>query len=97
MEMYNPAHPGAIIRDALEAIPMTVGEFAAHLGVSRNTLSRILNERASVTPEMSIKIAEAFGQKQTDIWFKIQNKHDFWKASRGRRSHVRPLKIKQAA
>jgi antitoxin HigA-1 len=97
MEMYNPAHPGAVLKDVLEGIPMTVGEFAAHIGVSRNTLSRILNERASVTPEMSIKIAEALGQEQTDIWFKIQNKHDFWHAKQAKRTKVRPIKIKQAA
>jgi addiction module HigA family antidote len=97
MEMYNPAHPGAIIKDALEAIPMTVGEFAAHIGVSRNTLSRILNEHAAVTPEMSIKVAEAFGQAQTDIWFRIQNTHDFWQAKQAKRTKVRPIKVNQAA
>jgi antitoxin HigA-1 len=97
MEMYNPAHPGAILKDALEGVPMTVGEFAAHLGVSRNTLSRILNERASVTPEMSIRLAEAFGQPTLDIWFKIQNKYDFWHAKQAKRSHVRPIKVNQAA
>lgn len=89
--MHNPAHPGTIIKEALEAIPMTVGEFAKHIGVARNTLSRVLNQRAGVTPEMSIKIAEAFGQPQTDIWFKVQNTHDFWKASRKKRKKVREL------
>jgi len=94
MEMYNSPHPGAIIKNILENVPMTVGEFAARIGVSRNTLSRVLNERAAVTPEMSIKLAEAFGQGQTDIWFKIQNKHDFWQA---KRTKVRPIKFSHAA
>ncbi len=97
MEMYNPPHPGAVIKDALEGIPMSVGEFAAHIGVSRNTMSRIINEKAAVTPEMSIKIAEAFGQPQTDIWFRLQNKYDFWQAAQAKRKKVRPIKMSQAA
>jgi addiction module HigA family antidote len=96
MEMYNPPHPGAVIKDILENVPMTVGDFATHIGVSRNTLSRILNERAAVTPEMSIRIAEALGQQQTDIWFKMQNKYDFWHAKQTKRQKIRPIKVKQA-
>ena len=93
MQMHNPPHPGAIIKKAIAAIPMSVTEFAAHIDVSRITLSRILNQRAAVTPEMSIKISEAFGQGQGDIWFRVQNDYDFWQASQSRRKPVRPLKI----
>jgi len=95
--MYNPVHPGAVLKDALENVPMTVGEFAAHIGVSRNTLSRILNERAAITPEMSIKLSEAFGQPTPDIWFRMQNKYDFHRAKKSRRTKVRPIKLTQAA
>jgi addiction module HigA family antidote len=72
---------------------MTVTAFAAHIGVSRVTLSRVLNEKAAVTPEMSIRISEAFGQDSPDIWFNIQNDHDFWLASQAktRRKKVKPL------
>ena len=77
MRMHNPPHPGRILKEALEAIPMTVTAFAAHIGVSRVALSRVLNEKAGVTPEMSIRISQAFGQDSPDIWFQIQNDHDF--------------------
>lgn len=97
MEMYNPAHPGAVLRDVLENVPMTVGEFAAHIGVSRNTLSRILNERAGVTPEMSMKLSEAFNQDAPDIWFRMQNQYDFWHAKHAKRKKVRPIKMSHAA
>lgn len=97
MDMHNPPHPGTILKDALEGAGMTVGEFAAHLGVSRNTLSRILNEHAAVTPEMSIKLAEAFSQPTLDIWFKLQNKYDFWQAKQAKRTKIRPIKVNQAA
>ena len=93
MRMHNPPHPGRIIKEAIEAIPMSVTGFAEHIGVSRVALSRILNERAGITPEMSIKISEAFGQNSPDIWFNLQNDYDFWQASRARsgRRKVEPL------
>jgi addiction module HigA family antidote len=92
MRMYNPPHPGRIIKEALESIPMSVTAFAKHIGVSRVMLSRVLNEHAGITPEMSIKISEAFGQGQGDIWFLVQGDHDYWKASQAKRKKVRPLK-----
>jgi addiction module HigA family antidote len=92
MQMFNPPHPGRIIKSALPAIPMTISEFAAHIGVSRVTLSRVINGHAGISPEMSIRLSQAFGQKSPDLWFKLQNDYDFWKASRVRRKKVRPLK-----
>src|ERR1039457_5308861 len=92
MRMYNPPHPGGIIKEALESIPMSVTAFARHIGVSRVMLSRVLNQRAGIAPEMSIKISEAFGQGQGDIWFLVQNDHDIWKASQAKRKKVSPLK-----
>ena len=93
MRMHNPPHPGRIIKEAIEALPMTVTAFAAHIGVSRVALSRVLNEKAAVTPEMSIRISEAFGQDSPDIWFNIQNDHDFWLASQAKtqRRKIKPL------
>jgi len=92
MEMYNPPHPGSIIKEALESIPMSVTAFAKHIGVSRVTLSRVLNERAGITPAMSLKISEAFGQGSSGIWFRMQTDYDFWQASQVKRKKVRTLK-----
>ena len=91
MRMHNPPHPGGIIKEALEAVPMSVTAFAKHIGVSRVALSRVLNEQAAVTPEMSIRISQAFGQHQDDIWFKVQTDHDFWQVSQKKRKKVRVL------
>ena len=91
--MHNPAHPGKVLKDALEAIPMTVTEFASHIGVARVTLSRVLNEKAGVTAEMSIKLSQAFGQDSPDFWFKMQNAHDFWLAYQMKRKKIHPLKV----
>ena len=92
MQMHNPPHPGLVLKDALESAAITVTEFAAHLGVSRVTLSRVLNSHAGVTAEMSIRIGEAFGQSP-DLWFKMQNTYDFWKASHAKRRKVQRLQI----
>jgi addiction module HigA family antidote len=96
--MHNPPHPGRIIKEAIAAIPMSVTAFAAHIGVSRVALSRVLNERAGVTPEMSIRISQAFGQDSPDIWFNLQNDYDFGQASRAKsgRKGVEPLQSEAA-
>ena len=87
MRMFNPPHPGRIIKDALPEIPMTVAQFAKHIGIARGTLSRIINQRAGITPEMSIKISEAL-----DIWFRIQGDYDFWQAEHSRkRKKIAPV------
>jgi addiction module HigA family antidote len=92
MRMHNPPHPGRILKDSLESIPMSVTAFARHIGVSRVMLSRVVNEHAGFTPEMSLKVSEAFGQGQGDIWFLMQNDHDYWKASQVKRKKVSPIK-----
>ena len=93
MQMYNPPHPGRILKEALENVPTTVTDFAAHIGISRVYLSRVVNCRAGITPAMSIKLSEAFGQPSPDLWFKMQNAHDFWKASQAKRKKIKPLKM----
>jgi len=91
MQMHNPPHPGVVLKDALESISMTITDFAAHLGVSRVTLSRVLNARAGISAGMSIRISEAFDQSP-DLWFKMQHTYDFWQASQVKRNKIRPLK-----
>jgi addiction module HigA family antidote len=98
MRMFNPPHPGRILKEALEHIPITVTQFAAHIGVSRVALSRVVNCRAGFTPEMSLKVSEALGQGTSGIWFRMQNTHDLWQAEHVRkRKKVRPIKIKAHA
>ena len=63
MRMFNPPHPGEILKeDVLPELGITVGNFTAHLGISRPHLSKVLNGRASITAEMDLKLSEAFGQ-----------------------------------
>jgi addiction module HigA family antidote len=94
MQMFNPPHPGLVLKDALASVPMTIAQFAEHIGVARSTVSRVLNCRAGITPDMSIRLSAAFGQKSPDIWFKMQNDYDFWQASHAKpKFKVQRLKI----
>lgn len=81
VRMFNPPHPGPCISEALKHIPATVQEFAAQLGVTESYLRGVLESRESVTPELSRKISEAFGQGSSDIWFRVQQDHDEWVAA----------------
>jgi antitoxin HigA-1 len=92
MRMYNPPHPGRIIKEFLEGHPLTVAQFAKHIGIARGTLSRIINERAGITPEISIRLSQAFGQPTSDIWFMMQSDYDFWQAEHSRkRKKIAPV------
>ncbi len=97
MRMHHAPHPGRIIRQAIAEIPMTVSAFAAHVGFSRVALSRVLHEKAAVTAEMSIRVSEAFGQESPDIWFNLQNDHDFWQAQQKRPAGAKVEPVQVAA
>lgn len=76
--MHNPAHPGAVLREWMDGRSVT--SVAEHIGVSRITLSRVLNESAGVSPEMSLRLSQAFGTSP-NLFFNMQAQYDFWVAS----------------
>ena len=75
MPMHNPAHPGAILRDSVEESGWTVTECARRLGVARNTLSRLLNERIGISPAMALGL-ERLGWSDADLWMSVQAAYD---------------------
>lgn len=84
MNMYNPPHPGEVIRSlCLDPLGVTVTDAAEALGVSRKTLSAILNGRARVTAEMAVRLSMAFGTS-ADMWMTLQTRFDLWNAERRR-------------
>lgn len=92
MYMFNPPHPGEILKeDVMPEIGMTIGSFAVHLGISRPHLSKILNGRASITAEMDLKLSEAFGQPP-GLWLRMQATYDLWQAEQQPRQRVALLK-----
>jgi addiction module HigA family antidote len=86
MLMHNPPHPGEVLRElCIEPLGLSVTEAAEALGVSRNTLSKILNGRASITPEMAIRLSIAF-DTSAESWINQQVQYDLWQAEKKRTS-----------
>ena len=84
MLMHDPPHPGALIRrQCLEPLGLTVTEAAKGLAVSRSTLSMLLNGRLGISPEMAIRLSEAFGGSP-ESWLTQQMQHDLWHARQNR-------------
>jgi addiction module HigA family antidote len=80
MPMKNPPHPGRIIRqECIEPLGLTVTPGAKALGVSRNALSELLNERRGISPEMAIRLDKAFGGG-ADTWYRMQAAYDMAQA-----------------
>ena len=78
MAMFNPPHPGEIIKElCLEPLGLTVTRAAAALGVSRKTLSAIVNGQAGISPEMAIRLSMAF-DTSAESWLNQQAQYDLW-------------------
>ena len=89
---FGPAHPGAYLRhDILPALNMTIKELAGHLGVTRATLSDLVNEHRSVSLEMAQRLGQAFGNGAR-FWMALQFQYDLWHAEKNSKVDVRRLK-----
>lgn len=77
--MHDPAHPGKIIREAIEAERWTVTEAAIRLGVTRNMLSRVLNGKAGVAPRLALAL-ERLGWSDAGHWVRMQGAYDLAQA-----------------
>ena len=82
MKMHNPPHPGEVLRElCLEPLGLSVTRAYEALGVTRKTLSAILNKRAGISPEMAIRLSKAFGTS-AESWLNQQSQYDLWVAEK---------------
>ena len=88
MLMHNPPHPGKVLRDYLGG--MEVSQAAARLRVSRTTLSRVLNGKAGISADMSLRLSEALGTHAA-FWSGLQLDYDLTQAARKRRAKIAPF------
>lgn len=80
MPMKSPPHPGRSLKNAcLDAVGLNVTEGARVLGVARHTLSRIINGRSGISPEMAIRLEKA-GWSNADHWLHLQTAYDLAEA-----------------
>ena len=84
ISMFNPPHPGEILReDVLPEMGLTVTDAASQIGVSRVTLSRVLNGHAAISPDMALRLEAWLGVEnggRAETWLTHQLAYDLWKA-----------------
>lgn len=92
MRMHNPPHPGEILRElCLEPLGISVTDAAQALGISRKTLSAILNGKAGISPEMALRLSIAF-DTSPESWLAQQSQYELWQVEQhGRDLHVKRL------
>lgn len=92
----QPTHPGEIIKlDCMEPLALSVTDAAKHLGVTRQALSELVNERTGVSVDMSIRLSKAFGAAP-EFWLRMQMAYDLWRA-RERAAEINVERILAAA
>lgn len=90
----QPIHPGAILReDILKEMNLTITDAAKGLDISRKQLSKIVNERASITTEMAVRLEQRF-KIAADFWLDIQQKYDIWKFRKIGKVDLKPINTK---
>lgn len=94
--MHNPPHPGETLReDVLPALSLSVTDAAGELGVSRVALSRLLNGRAAVSPEMALRLERWLGMDhggRADVWLRMQASYDLWQAEKATKADIKRIK-----
>ena len=79
MSMFNPPHPGEIIREfCVEPLNRSITELSKTLGISRKTFSALLNGRSGISPEMALRLSKVFG-RSPEGWLRLQIQYDLWK------------------
>ncbi|MBK6742096.1 MAG: HigA family addiction module antidote protein [Hydrogenophilales bacterium] len=86
--MYNPPHPGEVLREWLG--DLTVTQAAEALQVSRVTLSKILNGKGGISADMALRLSQWLGTSP-DLWLGMQNQYDLWQASQVERPDIKPM------
>ncbi len=76
--IHEPLHPGVVIKDILiDSTGLTISDAAQRLGVTRTTLSRLLNQHAGVSPEMALRLSRLLNTS-IDMWVNLQAQYDIW-------------------
>jgi len=79
--MHNPAHPGEILKElVITPLELTITSASEHLNISRKTLSKVLNGRGAITPEMALRLELVFKKPSADHWLRLQNAYDLWQS-----------------
>lgn len=93
MTMKNPPHPGGVVlRQCIEPLGLSITDAAAALGVTRNTLSELVNEKRGISPEMAVRLAKVFGGTEQG-WIVQQAQYDLAQVRRDRMKRLKRLEL----
>lgn len=97
MTMYNPPHPGEFIRATyLEPFDISIRSLVASLGVAPSTLTRLINMRSGISPEMALRLSKALG-RSPESWLAMQYNYDLWQTRKTTElSHVQRVEFEAA-
>ena len=91
MSMYNPAHPGEILKDLiLDPLQLSITKAAYHLDISQTMLSQIVSGHSAITPDIALRLEIIFKNPNATHWLRLQNAFDIWQA-RKRFIHTIPI------
>lgn len=93
MRMFNPSHPGLLIKEYIEGLESNVSAFAQKLGVTRVTLSRIINGKSGITPEMALRLSKLLTNTTASFWLNMQSDYDLWHAEQTFKVDIQPLTL----
>lgn len=98
MSMHNPAHPREILKElVITPLELTITDASEHLNISRKTLSKVLNGRGAITPEMALRLELVFKKPSADHWLRLQNAYDLWQSRQNKSAlHVHPYRSNYA-
>ena len=88
MKMHDPAHPGELLAGWLDDLSVRVTTFAAHIGISRVMLSRVVHGHAAVSADMDLRLSEALGTTP-GYWLALQTQRDLWTAQQSAKERKR--------
>lgn len=100
MIMHNPPHPGLVVKRMLiDGAELSITDAAKALGVGRVTLSKILNKKSGISPEMAVRLSLALNTS-SEMWINMQSMYDLWQAEKKRkilRANIKKIKVHQIA
>lgn len=95
MLMHNPPHPGLLVKRMLiEGAQLSITDAAKALGVGRVTLSKIINQKSGISPEMAVRLSLAL-KTSSEMWVNMQGMYDLWQAEKKRnkmKTHIQRIK-----
>lgn len=92
-QQHNPPHPGEVLKDGVfTGNPLTIKQFAERIGVTRDTLSRVLNGKTALSPDMALRLADALGGS-AESWLHMQANYDLWQARKKPRKTIERMDI----